>query len=349
MNNPPTPRDNFSFTPIPPPQQEVHERTTNMSTSPEKPLGSSVAFDTSSNLLHVRASGHKTRPEELYTEDDEFVQDFRQQNSGRMEESVEEPSDPNEFDYLDGESVYEDAEEPDLFSKSFPNVKEEGDGEDEIEIVDGPNQSKADVKSKQKQPTSNDYHHHDTTEHAPGCNPNSRSASTPPPPSTVTTSSRNPKPTSNPNIPPTQKKPEQADFVKDLRRSLTQQRKLHDKAKLFTPRLPLDAHRYWVCVLHEGRKVSTITSEKHFTWMKANRFTTIATIWHTHATTTLSNGFVLLLGHERVNFKDCLGELDYFHDRFVCLRAVGEESEQAKGKELGEGCPPEVTEVIELD
>ncbi|KAK5704286.1 hypothetical protein LTR97_003301 [Elasticomyces elasticus] len=343
MNNP----HNFSFTPITPPQQAPHERTTNMST----PTSSSVAFDTSSNLLHVRASGHKTRLSELYTEDDGFVQDFhrQQQDSGRMEE---ESVDPNEFDYLDGESVYEDAEEPDLFSRSFPDVKEEGEDEDgdEIEIIDNPNQSKADARSKQ--PATN---YHDSTEHTPGCtnNHSSRSASTPPPPtSTITSPSRNnPKPTPNPNMPghPTQKKPEEADFVKDLRRSLTQQRKLHDKAKLFTPRLPLDAHRYWVCVLHEGRKVSTITSEKHFTWMKANRFTTIATIWHTHATTTLSNGFVLLLGHERVDFGDCLGELDYFHDKFVCLRAVGKDSEQAKGKELGEGCPPEVNEVIELD
>ncbi|KAK3656454.1 hypothetical protein LTR22_009727 [Elasticomyces elasticus] len=339
MSNPNHPRD-FSFTPITPPQQASHERTTNMST----PTSSSLAFDTSSNLLHVRASGHKTRPEELYTEDDEFVQDFhrQQQDSGRMEE---ESVDPNEFDYLDGESVYEDAEEPDLFSRSFPDVKEEGeegDGEDGIEIIDNPDQSKTNAKSKQKQSTSNNYHHHSPTEHAPGCNNNSRSASTPPPPtSTITSPNRNnPKPT-----PPalTQKKAEEADFVKDLRRSLTQQRKLHDKAKLFTPRLPLDAHRYWVCVLHEGRKVSTIGR------MKANRFTTIATIWHTHATTTLSNGFVLLLGHERVDFKDCLGELDYFHDKFVCLRAVAKDSEQAKGKELGEGCPAEVNEVIELD
>ncbi|KAK5738598.1 hypothetical protein LTR17_005934 [Elasticomyces elasticus] len=335
MNNPNTPRD-FSFTPITPPQHNPP----NMNT----PTGSSVAFDTSSNLLHVRASGHKTRPEELYTEDDEFVQDFRQQQDTG---SVEEPSNPNEFDYL-SDSVYEDAEEPDLFSKSFPNVKKEKEEDgDEIEIVDSPGQTKTNAESKSKQHTSNGYHYHDATEHTTGCNPNpnARSASTPPPPST--TSSRNNKP--NSNMPPTQKKPEEADFIKDLRRSLTQQRKLHDKAKLFTPRLPLDAHRYWVCVLHEGRKVSTITSEKHFTWMKANRFTTIATIWHTHATTTLSNGFVLLLGHERVDFKDCLGELDYFHDRFVCLRAVGEGTEQAKGKELGEGCPREEGEVIELD
>ncbi|KAK5684372.1 hypothetical protein LTS10_004240 [Elasticomyces elasticus] len=347
MNNPNTPRD-FSFMPITPPQQGVHEHTTNMSTPPEKHLGSSVAFDTSSNLLHVRASGHKTRPEHLYTSDDEFVQDFRQQQDSG---SVEEPSNPNEFDYLEtrsSDSVYEDAEEPDLFSKSFPNVKEEEEEDgDEIEIIDSPNQIKTNAKSKSKQHTSNDYHHHDANEHASGCNNNARSASTPPPPSTTTSSRNNKNP--NTNMAPIQKKPEEADFVKDLRRSLTQQRKLHDKAKLFTPRLPLDAHRYWVCVLHEGRKVSTITSEKHFTWMKANRFTTIATIWHTHATTTLSNGFVLLLGHERVDFKDCLGELDYFHDGFVCLRAVGEGSEQAKGKELGEGCPREEGEVIELD
>ncbi|KAK4902943.1 hypothetical protein LTR49_026992 [Elasticomyces elasticus] len=146
-------------------------------------------------------------------------------------------------------------------------------------------------------------------------------------------------------MPLTQKKPEEADLVEDVRRSLTQQQKFHDKAKLFTPRLPLDAHRYWICVLHEGRKVSTITSEKHFTWMKGNRLTTIATIWHTHATATLSNNFVLLLGHELVDFKDVCEELDDFVDKFVCLRAVGKDTGQAKGKELGDGCPLEVIEI----
>ncbi|KAK5738263.1 hypothetical protein LTR17_006140 [Elasticomyces elasticus] len=317
MDNTNSIRD-FSSTRMTPPQQTAHERTTKMDTPTEKHQGSTVAFDTSSNLLHVRASGHKTHPKHLYTEHDAYVQDLHQEQDvgGKKSTGADESA------YLErsqsGESVYEDAEEPDLFTKSFPHAKEE------------------------------DKHvpdclHHSPAEHARGCNNNnSRSASTPGPSSLTSSGGNNRNP---PNMPLTQKKPEEADLVEDVRRSLTQQQKLHDKAKLFTPRLPLDAHRYWICVLHEGRKFSTITSEKHFTWMKGNRLTTIATIWHTHATATLSNNFVLLLGHELVDFKDVCEELDYFNDKFVCLRAVGKDLKQAKGKELGEGCPPEVIEI----
>ncbi|KAK3614184.1 hypothetical protein LTR56_027414, partial [Elasticomyces elasticus] len=182
----------YSSTRMTPPQQIAHERTTNMDKRTEKHQDLSVAFDDSSNLLQVRASGHKTHPEHLYTEHDEFVQNLHQQQDAGGKENTG----PDESAFLErsqsGESVYEDAEELDLFTKSFPHAQEE------------------------------DKH----------------------------------------------KKPEEADLVEDVRRSLTQQQKLHDKAKLFTPRLPLDVHRYWICVLHEGRKVSTITSEKHFTWMK---------------------------------------------------------------------------------
>ncbi|KAK3614010.1 hypothetical protein LTR56_027535 [Elasticomyces elasticus] len=162
MNNTNSTRG-FTSTRMTPPQQTAHELTTNMDTPTEKHQGSSVAFDTSSNLLHVRASGHKTHPEHLYTEHDAYVQDLHQQQD------------------------------------------------------------------------------------AGG--------------------------------------------------------------------------------------------------MKGNRLTTIATIWHTHATATLSNNFVLLLGHELVKFKDVCEELDYFNDKFVCLRAVGKDLKQAKGKELGEGCPQEVIEI----
>ncbi|KAK3614274.1 hypothetical protein LTR56_027362 [Elasticomyces elasticus] len=144
MDNTNSTRD-FSSTRMTPPQQTAHERTTKMDTSTEKHQGSSVAFDTSSNLLHVRASGHKTHPKHLYTEHDAYVQDIHQEQDAGGKKSTG----PDESAYLErsqsGESVYEDAEEPDLFTKSFPHAKEED--KHEIEIISRPSQIKTKTKS----------------------------------------------------------------------------------------------------------------------------------------------------------------------------------------------------------
>ncbi|TKA39474.1 hypothetical protein B0A55_13471, partial [Friedmanniomyces simplex] len=251
---------------------------------------------------------------------------------------------------LEEEAEVEDDDDEDLFGKVFGNektlVKEEdaaAEEDSDIEIIESPRQPQCSSNNKGKQRATDYDSHHDTTEHAPGCRPTTRSASTPPPPSSS--------PTHKPSAPLVKKRPEQSDLVKDLRRSLTQQRKLHDRAKQFTPRLPLASHRYWICVLHAGRRVSTINSEKHFTWLKGNRLSTIATIHHTHATATLTDDFALLLGHERVEFRDTCEELDYFNDKVICLRAVSAEEEEGGGRQavvgrdLGEGCPPEVIEI----
>jgi hypothetical protein len=42
----------------------------------------------------------------------------------------------------------------------------------------------------------------------------------------------------------------------------------------------------------------------------------------------------LLLGHEKVDFKDIMEELDYFGDKKVILRAVPDEHPDAKGREF---------------
>ncbi|KAK1056100.1 hypothetical protein LTR74_015182 [Friedmanniomyces endolithicus] len=337
----------------------------------KKHQASSVAFDHSSQLLHVRASGEQIHPALLFTEDDELVQNVQQQDAMNTvdDEDAGSIADADEYGYLNDESdasVYEDPaaelprdahgqevfharrgdgdtsleeEEDDLFGKFFGKSKalvkvEEAAGEDsDFEIIDSlPHQPNNTDKAKHR--ATDPYSHHDPTEHVPGCTHTTRSASTPPPRSAFP-------------APKTflKKRPEQSDLVKDVRRSLTQQRKLHDKAKQFQPRLPLGSHRYWICVLHTGRRVSTINSEKHFTWLKGNRLSTIATIWHHHATATLSEDFALLLGHELVDFKDTCEELDDFGDQFICLRAVAGKDQQAKGRELGEGCPPEVIEI----
>ncbi|KAK0248553.1 hypothetical protein LTR91_019353 [Friedmanniomyces endolithicus] len=338
----------------------------------KKHRASSVAFDHSSQLLHVRASGEQVHPALLFTEDDELVQGVRQRDAMTAvddEDAISTP-DADEYGYLNDESdasVYEDAaaelprdaegqeifharrgdgdtsleeDEDDLFgkffgkSKALVKVEEAADEDSDLEIIDSqPHQPNTTDKTKHR--ATDHYSHHDPKEHVPGCTHTTRSASTPPPPSSFPA----------PKTAFVKKRPEQSDLVKDVRRSLTQQRKLHDKAKQFQPRLPLGSHRYWICVLHTGRRVSTINSEKHFTWLKGNRLSTIATIWHHHATATLSEDFALLLGHELVDFKDTCEDLDYFGDQFVCLRAVAGKDLQAKGKELGEGCPPEVIEI----
>ncbi|KAK0255058.1 hypothetical protein LTR91_000989 [Friedmanniomyces endolithicus] len=361
-----------SYMPMTPPPN-MKRAASNESETPatKKHRGSSVAFDHSSQLLHVRASGEQIHPALLFTEDDELVRNVRQQDAMVVtdDEDAAPAPDADEYDYLNDESdasVYEDAaaelasdaegqevfharrgdgdtsleeEDDDLFGKFFGKskaqvkVEEAAEEDSDLEIIDTQPHRPAST-DKPAQRTTDHYSHHDPTEHVPGCTHTTRSASTPPPPSSI--------PALKPLV---KKRPEQSDLVKDVRRSLTQQRKLHDKAKQFQPRLALGSHRYWICVLHAGRRVSTINSEKHFTWLKGNRLSTIATISHHHATATLTEDFVLLLGHERVDLKDTCEELDYFGDQFVCLRAVAGKDLQAKGRELGEGCPPEVIEI----
>jgi hypothetical protein len=55
---------------------------------------------------------------------------------------------------------------------------------------------------------------------------------------------------------------------------------------------------------------------------------------------TATEGFVILLGHERVEFTDCVEELDCFGEKKVIFRAVMETHPDATGRELSEGIIP---------
>ena len=117
--------------------------------------------------------------------------------------------------------------------------------------------------------------------------------------------------------------------------------------------MPLAPHRYWIGVLNIDANATTFHQEKHFTWMKGNRVTTIETIWNTYATMAATEDFVLLLGGvEKVQEKDCMEELDYFNDKRIMLRAVKKGTPEAKGKLLGGDLVPRVVknvEVMEID
>ncbi|KAK4539239.1 hypothetical protein LTR36_000867 [Oleoguttula mirabilis] len=156
--------------------------------------------------------------------------------------------------------------------------------------------------------------------------------------------------TATPAPPPVQK---DINPDKDLSWPLRTHKKFHDRAVQLIPRLELPAHRYWIGVLNVDKKPQYAKEEKHFTWMKGNRVITVETIWNTYQMTTMTDGFVLLLGGvERVDFKDKCAELDYFNDRKIIFQAVLEDDPAAKGREVSEGCIPpasDPTKVIEID
>lgn len=60
-------------------------------------------------------------------------------------------------------------------------------------------------------------------------------------------------------------------------------------------------------------------------------------IWHMYLQSTATEDFVLLLGHEKVDFKDIMEQLDYFGDKKVIFRAVRNKHPDAKGKDLTAG------------
>jgi hypothetical protein len=72
---------------------------------------------------------------------------------------------------------------------------------------------------------------------------------------------------------------------RDLDGGLRAYRRFHDRAMYLIPRLPnwnsIDwTRRYWVAVALMEKKPDNAKQEKDFMWMKANRFTTVRTVWH---------------------------------------------------------------------
>ncbi|KAF2487378.1 hypothetical protein BDY17DRAFT_319925 [Neohortaea acidophila] len=161
-------------------------------------------------------------------------------------------------------------------------------------------------------------------------------------PNTTTTSKAAPPASHLPNFGP----PGPPDPVKSLSPVLKFYRDIHVRAKDLIPRLPLAPHRYWIGVLHIGVKSRTFNQEKHFTWMKGNRFTTVRTVWHYYQNTTATEDFVLLVGKERVEMGDRVEALDFFGDCKVFFRAVERGSAEAAGaKAMCAGLIPKAVEV----
>ena len=77
------------------------------------------------------------------------------------------------------------------------------------------------------------------------------------------------------------------------------------------------------------------------------------TVWHMYQQTTVSEGFVLMLGRERVELEATMEQLDYWREKKIMLRAVKEGSDEAAEKEISEGVVPreveKEVEVIALD
>lgn len=111
------------------------------------------------------------------------------------------------------------------------------------------------------------------------------------------------------------------------------------------------SRRYWIAVLYSHKKPRAIARARDFMWMKGelhkkraqtplfflspplfsfltntpptgNKYTTISTIWHSYALRTLEEDFALTCRGEVLDMKDQAGELDWFNQKFVVLRAI---------------------------
>ena len=227
----------------------------------------------------------------------------------------------------EGGQVNEDStdEELDLFESTFGNRRAEDSPDDGDSDDDN---GKENLTQNQEKPKSKDYvmeTNFAEPEHVNGCK-NTRGPSTPPD-SPQETKSQPPGP-----------RPPNPD--KDISLNLRRQKRFHDRAIDYIPRLPLAKHRYWIGVLNVGVKAENFSKEKDFTWMKGNRLTTVETVWNMYQQVTATDGIVLLLGFERVENKDRVEELDYFNDGKVIFRAVEGKEPGAEGRELCEGLIP---------
>ncbi|KAK8206804.1 hypothetical protein M8818_004639 [Zalaria obscura] len=105
-------------------------------------------------------------------------------------------------------------------------------------------------------------------------------------------------------------------------RAMRHHKNFHQKAKLFKPVSKLDAHRYWVGVLLLSVRRKEAKREKDFLWFKANRKTTVETIWQYYKIHTASEGFELRLADDTPGFNVQLEELNHYNDNHVFFEAV---------------------------
>lgn len=252
---------------------------------------------------------------------------------------------------LDGEDSAPEQDVPfdDLFAETFVGAKTEATSKvkESIEIeeegADASNNSITFTTSNPSKLFTSGIH--TTKIHSNNSENSNNHTTTPPPPQTM--SSRPP--------PAPRRRP---DLKCDLSTDLLRHSKFHTRAQLLIPRLPNHENfdwtrRYWIAVLIQGKRpTKSNISEKDFVWMKGNRFSTVATVFHSYALAVMADpeDLALVLGEERVEMTDQMLGLDWFNDRLVVFRAVKVEGNEreVEGRGLSKGIVPE-SAVISLD
>ncbi|KAK5135727.1 hypothetical protein LTR08_004713 [Meristemomyces frigidus] len=295
-------------------KRHATEHGTHTQPSPKRPAHSTRAFDTSTNLVRRRPAGLSVPLEQS------IAKSAADDDDGEFVDAREEPA-PTDGAAAAGEDVDIEAEE-DLFASTFANKARQtprraGQGDDEDDEYDSPSSRVTSAHPPQTLPTT-----------------------TPPPPPPNTQ-----KPPPPPHPPPSNLYPT---APQDFSPSLRAHQRFRARCIPFIPRLPLPAHRYWIGVLPADRKPHNIREEKQVVWMKGNRVTTVQTVWHSYQTSTMTEGFVLLLGGvEKVGMAVRCEEMDYFGDRKVLFWAVKVGGVGAGGRLVSEGCVPQA--VVEID
>lgn len=249
--------------------------------------------------------------EDSFVDAEEELESEISENEVMVEgEEGKEEDNNEETDGDDAEHEVQAKTDPDLFASAFGN---NADSEEDDEVVEV-----SSIKATPTEKTAARNLDFDRSEHTKGCKETTRGPATPP------------------DLPQFSG-PAPIDPKLDRTKSLKVQERFHKRAKQLIPRLPLAEHRYWIGVLHMDVKAKSASQEKHFLWMKGNKFTTVGTVWHMYQQSAAADGFVLLLGLERVDFKDQAQELDHFNDKKIMFRAVSEKSPEAKGRQVTEG------------
>ena len=123
------------------------------------------------------------------------------------------------------------------------------------------------------------------------------------------------------------------DPVRDLSPLLREHRNMHRHAAQLVPRRRTAPHRYCVAILnHRSSQHHGTNTAKNYLWLEGSRLTTVQTLWHAYFGAYAEDGFVPLLGRERVGWEVTMEECDLFADRLVVLRAVREEVNNAMGE-----------------
>lgn len=307
--------------------------------------GENKIVESAQPMLQLTKNTHNVKPETISfaCDSSDESEDGDADTKSNCESSNAENETKNDHAQKTGEpqapiSIEDDEPFEDMFAATFGNNKEKSQTQSSIEEEDS-------VTSFSGAPGKKNCTSgvHATTIRHGSCG---RHISTPPSTPPPTVSSR--------PVPPPRRRP---DITRDLSHNLVRHEKFHTRAQLLIPRLPNHENfnwtrRYWIAVLIEGKRITKSTSEKDFVWMKGNRFSTVATVFHSYALAVMANpdDLALVLGSERVEMTDQMQELDYFNDRLVVFKAVkiGGNEMEVEGRSLVQGVVPE-SATITLD